>query len=366
VRDFGAQLGAKPQKPTKVRDVNAILAGSSKERPLTRQESKRWDEAIRDWEANIKAWEKKIEILTRKMIKRLRDKSYAGQRCTPLFFKDLAEKVDSLRRQWTRSGTMTNKMLKNLSDEAAAVVIISIAAKSEIARFPWKLGPAPPGYIKGMALVYARVYCKLKAGDPAAMEMAKPIKGNDGKDALAHFAPEFKAAGLGNNSTSVDILRHLFVLLIGLGMRESSGRVCQGCDKEPGSNKCKNPTADTAEAGLFQTSFNAVSANPLMQQLFQQYRVNPSGFLEIFREGVSCIDKDFEDNVGSGVGREFQRLSKTCPAFAAEFTAIALRNLINHWGPIFKKRVEICPECDAMLLQVQKAVDKYNLCPALQ
>src|SRR5215210_6802075 len=45
--------------------------------------------------------------------------------------------------------------------------ILDIAARSAIARYDWEdRGVAPRGYIKGMAVVYARVYCKLLGGDP--------------------------------------------------------------------------------------------------------------------------------------------------------------------------------------------------------
>ncbi len=44
--------------------------------------------------------------------------------------------------------------------------ITQIAAGSPIARFHWTgRGLAPAGYLKGMSLVFARVYCKLKSGD---------------------------------------------------------------------------------------------------------------------------------------------------------------------------------------------------------
>lgn len=240
--------------------------------------------------------------------------------------------------------------------------IIQVAAQSEIARYRWRdRGVSPPGYIKGMALVYARVYCKLKAGDAAATEMAKTNTGNTDKDALAHYAQEFNAVGMANESAGVDTLRHLFVLLIGLGMRESSGRYCEGRDRS-----ASNTTADTAEAGLFQTSYNARKGNHLlMPQLFRQYLANPSGFVEVFQKGISCSSSNLE-NFGDGDGREFQRLSKTSPAFAAEFAAVGLRNSRKHWGPINRKAVEIRLECDAMLLQVQKVVDEFKLCPVLQ
>jgi LAS superfamily LD-carboxypeptidase LdcB/peptidoglycan hydrolase-like protein with peptidoglycan-binding domain len=239
--------------------------------------------------------------------------------------------------------------------------ILQLAANSAIARYRWRdRGVAPRGYIKGMALVYARVYCKLKAGDAAAREMAKANTGNTDRDALAHYAPEFRAAGMSNDSDGVDTLRHLFVLLIGLGMRESSGRYCVGRDRS-----ASNTAADTAEAGLFQASYNLRTASPLLPQLFRDYQTNPSGFLDVFKEGVSCKDADLE-NFGSGDGREFQRLSKSSPAFAAEFAAVGLRNRRKLWGPINRKAAEIRPECDELLRQVEKVVDEFSLCPLVR
>jgi len=235
--------------------------------------------------------------------------------------------------------------------------IIQIAANSQIARYHWlDRGVAPKGYIKGMAVVYAKVYCQLKAANPFAKEMAKANTGNSDKDALAHYAQKFGYLGMNNSVAGVDTLRHLFVLLIGLGMRESSGKYCEGRDRS-----ASNTTAETAEAGLFQTSYNARSASPLLPQLFEQYLANSSGFIEIFKEGVTCPPQDWE-NYGEGKGKEFQRLSKACPAFAAEFAAIGLRNLRKHWGPINRLEAEIRPEADAMLQEVQKIVDQLNLC----
>ena len=240
--------------------------------------------------------------------------------------------------------------------------ITQIAAQSAIARYSWKdRGVAPKGYIKGMALVYARVYCKLGAGDDAATEMAKPNSADGAHDALAWYDPIFVAAGMNNDTAGADTLRHLFVLLIGLGMRESSGKYCEGRDRS-----ASNTTAETAEAGLFQTSFNARTASPLLPTIFAAYSENPSGFVEVFKEGVHCSAADLE-NFGSGDGAEFQRLSKACPAFAAEFAALGLRHLRTHWGPINRKGAEVRPECDAMLRQVQDAVDaSSDLCSALQ
>ena len=230
--------------------------------------------------------------------------------------------------------------------------ILSIASRSPLVRFDWPgRGVAPLGFIKGMALTYARVYCKFKDGDPFAAEMAKANTEDADRDALAWYAPEFRAARMRNDVAAADTLRHLFVLMLGLGMRESSGRYCEGRDRS-----ASNTTAETAEAGLFQTSFNARSASALLPRLFADYMANRAGFVETFREGVRCRASDFE-NFGTGRGAEFQQLSKECPAFATEFAAVGLRNFRKHWGPITRKEAQLRSEGDALLLAVQDVID---------
>ncbi len=167
---------------------------------------------------------------------------------------------------------------------------------------------------------------------------------------------------MSNEADGVNTLRHLFVLLIGLGMRESSGRYCEGRDRS-----ASNTGANTAEAGLFQVSFDARTASPLLPQLFQQYKTKPnSGFVDVFKEGVTPppTAKDLED-FGTGDGRDFQQVCKECPAFAAEFAAVGLRNIRKHWGPIITRAAEVRPEANLMLTQVEHAVDTSNLCHAV-
>jgi hypothetical protein len=239
--------------------------------------------------------------------------------------------------------------------------IIQIAGTSAIATYNWLgRGIAPRGYIKGMALVFARVYCKFLDGDPAAVEMAKANTGNSSKDSLSYYANQFHGLGMDNEASGVNTLRHVFVLLLGLGMRESSGRWCEGRDMS-----ADNTTNETAEAGLFQTSWNARSASSVLPRLFSDYRSNPSGFLDVFKECVTARPQDLQ-NFGSGDGEAFQRLSKECPAFAVEFAAIGLRNIRNHWGPINTHSAELRPEADGMFLRVQQAVDSFNLCSAVR
>jgi hypothetical protein len=239
--------------------------------------------------------------------------------------------------------------------------ITRIAADSAIARLNWPgRGVAPKGYTKGMALVFARVLCKLRTGDAAASEMAKASTGNTDRDVLAWYDPQFRDLGMRNDVAGADTLRHLFALMIGLGMRESSGKHCEGRD-----TSADNVTAETAEAGMFQTSFNARSVSPLLPTLFQHYSANPSGFLEVFKEGARCRPASAE-NFGTGPGKEFQRLSKQVPAFAAEFAAIVLRNNRKHYGPINRKEAEIRADADRMLRDVQALIEANpNMCPAV-
>lgn len=234
-------------------------------------------------------------------------------------------------------------------------VIIHTAAVSPVARYEWDdRGRAPIGYIKGMALCYARVYQKLKDGDPAAKEMAKARELDDSDDALTHYDPRFRRLGWDNSISGTNTLRHLFVLMLGLGMRESSGSFCEGRDmssSDGGSN--------TAEAGLFQMSWNASIASNQIVRLFNLYSTDPApeGYAKIFHEGVRCTEGQLR-NWGSGRGRAYQALAKASPAFAVESAAVGLRNLKNHWGPIIRREAELLPSANTLFARIQDLVDK--------
>lgn len=242
-------------------------------------------------------------------------------------------------------------MLDRLSTPVNAEAVANIAANSSLARVSWRdRGRAPPGYTKGMAVMFAVVARKLAQGDSAALEMARAVSGDSGRDALAHYAPQFAALGMRNDVSGIDTLRHLFVLLIGLGMRESSGRYCEGRDMS-----ANNVSADSAEAGLFQMSWDAHGASPEIPRLLADYQANDGGYRAIFAEGVTCRDSDFS-TFGSGTGAAFQLLCKQCPGLAVETAAVGLRKIRTHWGPINRHEVELRLEADEMLQQVQSAM----------
>ena len=104
-------------------------------------------------------------------------------------------------------------------EQAEAIAKISaLAAKSAIASYQWKdRGRAPAGYIKGMAVSYAKLSYESSVGNPYALEMAKAMGDDEAKDALKHYEEVFKAADMDNAKAGPDTLRHLLVLMMGSG-----------------------------------------------------------------------------------------------------------------------------------------------------
>lgn len=229
-------------------------------------------------------------------------------------------------------------------------LILSIAEHSQVALYDWRArGRAPLGYIKGLAVMFARLLVRLQQGDPIVAEIAK-APGTDPNDTLVYYADEFRDLGMVNRGGDADTLRHVFALLMGLGMRESSGRFCEGRDLS-----ATNTKAETAEAGLFQTSFNSSASHPMLKTIFEQYKARGPELKEIFREGVRVRPDDML-NFGSGDGLVFQELSKTSPAFAVEYCALAIRATRPHWGPLTRKHAELRPEADELFRAVAEVV----------
>jgi hypothetical protein len=177
--------------------------------------------------------------------------------------------------------------------------------------------------------------------------------GNSDKDVLAWYGDEFDAQGM-SNKTEIDRLRHLFVLMIGLGPRESSGKYCEGRDLS-----ASNVEAETAEAGMFQTSWNIKNANSAIGPLLQEFWDNPNGFLAQFKEGISPTANNL-NSYGKGDGARYQFLSRFCPLFHVMVTAVGLRTLRQHWGPVNRKEVTIRKEADRLLKDVQDLVEAIS------
>jgi hypothetical protein len=232
--------------------------------------------------------------------------------------------------------------------------ICDAALSAEIADYYWAdRGVAPDGYIQGMAFAYATMVRKLNMGDPVAAITAQEDQDDPAHDALSWYAAEFQALGLHNDRPGVDTLRHLFVLLIGLGMRESSGRHCCGVDQS-----ASNHESETAEAGIAQTSWNASACSSDVRRLFDEYTAMgqcQQSAKELFEENVSCSQSEWAC-YGSGIGYDYQMLAKNSPQFAVEMTAVVTRFLRQHHGPINRKEVELRLECDLLLQDIEAII----------
>jgi hypothetical protein len=234
--------------------------------------------------------------------------------------------------------------------------ILQLAADSNLAQYYWhQRGRAPIGYIKGMAVAYARVYQQWKAGSPATSIMAIANSQEPYTDALAWYENIFDSHDMPNDTPGVDTLRHLFVLLTGLGMRESSGKFCEGRDRS-----ADNVSSDTAETGLFQMSWDAHDAIPQLKSLLATYAHKVDDLTHIFHEGVRCSESDLE-NYGDGLGRLFQETCKASPLCAILTAGVGLRVIRRHWGPINRREAEIRPEANKLFLQVQSVVDNEQV-----
>ena len=226
--------------------------------------------------------------------------------------------------------------------------IADIAEHSKIANYAWKdRGKLPVGYTAGIAQCFGLAATRLMQSHPTATQAAQADRNLPDYDALTWYRDKFSAIGMDISQDGIDTLRALFVLLLGLGARESSGRYCEGRDMS-----ASNVSADTAEASMYQTSWNIRSCSSAIAPLLQEYWANPNGFLPTFQHGVT-LKKDELANYGSGDGAKFQFLSKYSPAFHCFVTGIGLRYLRQHWGPINRHDAEVKHEANLMFLDVQ-------------
>jgi hypothetical protein len=232
---------------------------------------------------------------------------------------------------------------------------MEIANNSAIASYSWRdRGQAPRGCTQGMALAFAQSFKRLAAQHPAELEMSK-ARTNSDKDVLHLWRDEFDDLGMSNERSGIDTLRHLYAFMLGSAMRESSGKHCCGRDQS-----ASNVQSDTAEAGMFQTSWNAHSAsdpefNSAMDE-FSQSANKATCYLEAFDDEVSCSSSDWSC-YGSGDGYDFQKLCKECPTFAVITHGLTLRNLCNHYGPVQRGEVELKREADQMFQEVQEYME---------
>ena len=238
---------------------------------------------------------------------------------------------------------------------AVETQVKNIATTSGCAAYYFSnIGLAPKGYLKGMALTYAKSYCEAVRNNNTVVTLLESALRSDGKDALTQY-------GL-TSSNAITRLRALYTLGIGEALRESSGNATEGYDVSAATH-----TAVGAEAGLFQTSYDSTSysgvtadgisypgAQSWLNTLMTQYKANPATCnYNIFMEGLSNRNAP---TIGTGVGADFQVFSKQCPAFATEYALAIFRLNRNHYGPIVRKEAEYVGSCNTMLQNVEAVV----------
>lgn len=238
-------------------------------------------------------------------------------------------------------------------DQRTIDAIASAAAASDLARYTWGgRGRAPLGYVQGVAIVFGQVLRRLAAGDSVARAMVRVVNGPG--DVFDHYQSILVAAGMPTRGApDIDRLRALFVILTGLGIRESSGGDDIGRDVS-----ANNVTADTAEGGTWQQSWDSRGASPELPKLFAAcVGTEPDAVDAIFKRGTSPKPSAFQ-NFGDpdSDGYKFQALVKARPSIAALFAVVAMRTLRGHWGPLNHHEVEVAPAADALFRQVQEIV----------
>ncbi|QXQ06946.1 hypothetical protein KX816_02465 [Sphingosinicellaceae bacterium] len=242
--------------------------------------------------------------------------------------------------------------------------VLAAAMASPLVAYFWpdKRGVAPRGYTKGMGVAFAQAYRMLKAQDRFMVKAAGPRTGSSAHDVLDWYEMELAAAGA-KTSTAADRLISVFAIMLGLGMRESSGRHCDGPDTAEDRGPRGRPvptTPDNAEAGLFQVSYDSIHGDTDRQALVKAF-AGRQDLMDIFGEGASCTKPNhWPADVGRGQQAAFQNQMKECPLFATLYTAMFLRQERGHWGPINRKKAEARSDAVILFGQIKAIVDDMN------
>ena len=85
-------------------------------------------------------------------------------------------------------------------------------------------------------------------------------------------------------------------------------------------------------------------------------KIRGAGWLEIFHDGAGRAHPTSK-TTGPARKKGFQKPSKECPAFAAEFAAVTLRVLRGHHGTVNRHAVQINPELDDMFSKAEALIE---------
>lgn len=228
--------------------------------------------------------------------------------------------------------------------------------RSPLRTYDWPhRGVAPRAYLVGMVTAFLEAHRLLMDRQSGAPATPAPIRtalqiatssnlGSDSHDVLAWYSKELGAVKAGT-ATATDRLVAVFAIMIGLGMRESSGRYCVGADTP--ESRGEPTTPENAEAGLFQVSWDSIHENPDRNALFLLMK-DGGDLFDVFSTGVSCRGDDLVIH-GGGEQAAFQTAMKQNPFFACLYTAMFLRQVRGHWGPINTRKAEVKADAVSLL-----------------
>lgn len=258
--------------------------------------------------------------------------------------------------------------------------IVSEARSSACAAISWGVkgtgserGTMFKAATAGITLSYARSVCQIKEPHVAIVASGKlgsTSPGSKNADQLAYMKPVFDKAGIPVDKGGVDTLRAVYASFFSFASMESSGKHCDGKDAA-----ATNTSAETCEAGMFQTSYNSMAYGvPELKALYADYKAKKkSCFYDVYSSGVTCSESRWK-NWGTGEGVTFQKMNKECPAFATEYAAIMFRTQRSHYYPLnqagkpekyAQKWIDPRPECVSLLKSVEAKISPA-LCEALK
>jgi len=202
------------------------------------------------------------------------------------------------------------------------------------------------GYFYGMMTTFAEQVCEQKnksngGADKPSLSKAGPVGQLDALSLYQGLKPEN------------DPLIQNYSLLLSLGMIESSGQYNEGRDKS-----ASNLTGDTAEAGLFQVSFNSTRLSSELMSHYQALKTKyEGGKSSKCMTGIYGINQQLSKNTesfGSGEALQFQNMMKSCPAMATEYMSLLLRTNYKHNGPLRRREAQPREACTEILNKVKE------------
>lgn len=199
----------------------------------------------------------------------------------------------------------------------------------------WKdRGKAPIGFFLGMAHAYVQTKCDK---DLTARLTKEPHSKEDA----------YKRYGL------TPTLPNIYALMVGLGIRESTGKIT--CGRDMSANWTQS---DTAESGAWQTSLNSHVFSKYLYPFFKNW--NKECFKDQFMKGVVVRSSDLKNWGDKPDGLLFQKKSKECGPFQLEYTALLLKETYRHHGPLVRMEAQYYYACRDLFAKIDAVIQCSN------